>query len=341
MGSGGGQGIRRYLVYDTFGAVIQLTPIPGNLVNDPAGIALRKDTELFVGNRAAHTGNSSISRFTLNGSFYQAAGTIIGNDVTDCHQLAFDYVNGELFQTNWTTGKLSRFLFDENGDAIANGYVLMPDNDKMLGVAVRPSNRQLFVSDYNYVRRFSRNPDGSYTSIGSFNIQPGELYHYMKFHNDELYLAAFQTNRVLRFSFDASGYPVLKEVIPAEGALDMDFSPDGQEMFVTNHRSGSITRYRYNPATDIWTAFGDPILTPSLGGIVITPTICPLQADLTGDCVVNLLDLYEFIGQWLDSVDPYYCTLSANMAGPDSECKVNIEDFSVFASQWMAEFEHE
>jgi hypothetical protein len=208
----------------------------------------------------------------------------------------------------------------------------------MLGVAVRPADRQLFVSDYDYVRRFSRNTDGSYTFIGTFTVQSGELYHFMKFHNDELYLAAFQTNRVLRFSFDAMGNPVFKQAISATGAVDMDFSPDGQEMFVTNHRSGSITRYRYESGTDTWTAFGDPIPTPSLAGIVITPTVCPLQADLTGDCIVNLQDLYAFISQWLQSVDPYYCTLSANMAGPESECKVNVEDFSNFASQWMTSF---
>jgi len=338
MVSGGGQGLRRYIAYDTFGAILQLTPIPGNLVDDPAGLAMRNDNELFVGNRAAHSGNGSISRFTLNGSFYQAAGTITGNYVTDCHQLAFDHDNGELFQTNWPTGKLSRFLFDGSGNAIANGYIQMPDGNKMLGVAVRPADRQLFVSDYDYVRRFSRNTDGSYTFIGTFTVQSGELYHFMKFHNDELYLAAFQTNRVLRFSFDAMGNPVFKQAISATGAVDMDFSPDGQEMFVTNHRSGSITRYRYESGTDTWTAFGDPIPTPSLAGIVITPTVCPLQADLTGDCIVNLQDLYAFISQWLQSVDPYYCTLSANMAGPESECKVNVEDFSIFASQWMTSF---
>jgi DNA-binding beta-propeller fold protein YncE len=338
MVSGGGQGIRRYIAYDTFGAILQLTPIPGSLVNDPSGLALRNDTELFVGNRAAHTGNGSISRFTLNGSFYQAAGTITGNYVTDCHQLAFDYANGELFQTNWQTGKLSRFLFDQDGNAVANGFVQMPDTDDMLGVAVRPADRQLFVSDYDYVRRFSRDPDGSYTFISTFGLQSGELYHLMKFHSDELYLAAFQTNRVLRYSFDTSGNPVFKQAIVATGAVDMDFSPDGQEMFVTNHRNGGITRYRYDTDTDTWAPFGDVIPTPSLGGIVITPTVCPLQADLTGDCVVNMHDLYAFVGQWLQSVDPYYCTLSGNMAGPEEECSVNMKDFSVFASQWMMEF---
>ena len=118
----------------------------------------------------------------------------------------------------------------------------------------------------------------------------------------------------------------------------MDFSPDGQEMFVSNHRDGGLYRYRYDAENDQWIRFGDLIPTPMLGGVVITPTVCPLLADLTGDCVVDIEDLYAFVGQWMQSVDPYYCTLSANMAGPEEECAVNIEDFAVFASQWMEEF---
>jgi hypothetical protein len=161
----------------------------------------------------------------------------------------------------------------------------------------------------------------------------------MKFRNDELYLSAFQTDRVLRFSFDTQGNPIFKQAISATGALDMAFSPDGQEMFVTNHRNGGITRYRYDTDNDTWVPFGDVIPTPSLGGIVITPTVCPLQADLTGDCIVDIADLYEFLNQWLETIDPYYCTLSANMDGAEEECTVNIEDFAIFASQWMDEFE--
>jgi DNA-binding beta-propeller fold protein YncE len=337
MISGGGQGVRRYIAYDTFGAILQLPPIPGNLLNDPSSPALRNDTDLFISNRAAH-GVSSIARFTLTGSNYTPAGIITDNNLADAHQLAFDPVSGELFQTNRLSGKLSRFVFDTSGNPTANGYVQMPDGNPMLGVVIRLADQQLFVSNYDYVRRFTRNPDGSYTFVSNFNVQSGELYHYMKVHNDELYLAAFQTDRVLRFSFDAQGNPVFKQAIAATGALDTAFSPDGQEMFVTNHRNGGITRYRYDADNDTWTPFGDVIPTPSLGGIVITPTVCPLQADLTGDCIVNMQDLYAFIGQWLQSVDPYYCTLSANMAGPDSECTVNMKDFAVFASQWMEIF---
>jgi hypothetical protein len=91
------------MVYDTYGAIIQLTPIPGSSVNDPAGLALRTDRELFVSNRAAHSGNSSIMRFDLYGSQYAYRDTITGNSVTDCHQAAYDPIAGE-------------FVSDELGD---------------------------------------------------------------------------------------------------------------------------------------------------------------------------------------------------------------------------------
>lgn len=334
MGSGGGQGIRRYMVYDTHGAIVQLTPIPGNLVNDPAGLALRNETELFVSNRAAHSGNSSITRFDLIGSQFAYRDTITGNYVTDCHQAAFDSITDELFQTNWASGYLSRFIINGDGDAIANGYVNMPDSKRMLGVAIRPSTQHLFVSDYDYVRQFSRNPEGTYTHIGNPIQQPNSLLHFMKFHNDELYLASFNMNSVLRYTFDAQGVPIWKESITAPGAVDMAFSPDGQEMFVTDHRNGGINRYRYDEDNDTWVQFGDMLPTPMLGGIVITSTVCPLRADLTGDCIVDYADLAEFVGQWLLSVDPYYCTLSADLEG--EECVVQLEDFASFAAQWMA-----
>lgn len=334
MGSGGGQGIRRYMVYDTYGAIVQLTPIPGNLVNDPAGLALRSETELFVSNRAAHSGNSSIMRFDLNGSQFAYRDTITGNSVTDCHQAAFDLVRGELFQSNWSTGILSRFLFDDDGNPAANGYVSMPDNGRMLGVAIRPTTQHLFVSDYNYVRLFNLNPDGTYTYIGNPIQHSNALLHFMKFHNDELYLASFNKNAVLRYAFDAQGVPIWKESIYAPGAVDMAFSPDGQEMFVTDHRNGGINRYRHDEENDIWLKFGDMLPTPMLGGIVITPTVCPLRADLTGDCAVDYADLTVFIDQWMLSVDPYYCILSADLEG--DECSVQLEDFAFFATQWLA-----
>ncbi len=336
MGAGHKQGVRRYIVQGSFGSTEQLTPIPGDILYDPAGLALRSDTDLFIGNRAAHTGASTIARFTLTGSAFAYRDTFGGNQVTDCHQLCFDPNTGELFQTNWTTGILSRFVFDSDDNPVPNGVIQMPDGGNQLGVVVRPADRQLFVSDYTKVRRFAPQPDGSYIYLGDFAPNGSALYHFMKCKDDILYLTNFNANEVLRFTFDASGNPTLKDSIAAEGALDVDFSPDGQEMFVTDHRNGGIMRYRFDGPSDTWVRVGDKIPTPMLGGIVVTLEVCSLRADLTGDCRVNNLDLYEFSQQWLITGDDEYCILNANLVG--ETCFVDLADYAVFASQWLMDY---
>ncbi len=73
-----------------------------------------------------------------------------------------------------------------------------------------------------------------------------------------------------------------------------------------------------------------------LGGIVIVPTVCPLSADLTGDCIVNLADLLVFATQWLVPGDDYYCTMGGNLVG--DKCLVTLEDFAEFAAQWLTKY---
>ena len=58
------------------------------------------------------------------------------------------------------------------------------------------------------------------------------------------------SNRILRYSFDGAGNPVFKGAVGANGVVDLAFSPDGMEMFATNHRSGGLTRYYYEVDTD-------------------------------------------------------------------------------------------
>ena len=63
---------------------------------------------------------------------------------------------------------------------------------------------------------------------------------------------------------------------------------------------------------------------------------CPLVADLSGDCAVDKHDMRIFAEQWLASGDPADCPLSADFAGDD--CKVNLQDFAVLASEWLEYF---
>ena len=64
---------------------------------------------------------------------------------------------------------------------------------------------------------------------------------------------------------------------------------------------------------------------------------CPLVADLSGDCAVDEYDMSIFAEQWLASGNPADCPLSADFAGDD--CKVNLQDFAVLASEWLVYFD--
>jgi 6-phosphogluconolactonase (cycloisomerase 2 family) len=267
-GSGGFQPVERFLVAGTNGALTRISDISPAFTNDPVCPVFDNAYELFVSNRAAHSGNGSISRFTFDTSFgtFNPNGSITGNFVTDPVQMAFNPVDGELFVTNWQGGKLSRFVFDAQRNAVANGTLTMPDGNPQLGVAVRALDQQLFVSHYGAVRRFSRNANGSYTHIGNFTLPGGSAIHFMSFRGDELYVAEYAQGSVHRFRFDAGGNPVANGTVNCSGALAVAFSPDRNEMFVARHSVGGFQRFLYQTATDSWTPMA--IQTgPSAGGL--------------------------------------------------------------------------
>lgn len=270
-GSGGFQPIERYLVAGTGGALTRISDIPPAVTNDPAALAFDNQYELFVSNRAAHSGNGSVSRFVFDTAFgvFTPNGTITGNGLVDCVQPAFDPVTGELFVTNWNSRQVSRFTFDANRNAVANGTLAMPDTSNQLGIAIRALDQQLFVSSYTFVRRFARNPNGSYTFLGNLTIPGASLIHFMAFRGDELYVAEYNAGRVHRFLFDGSGNPVANGFVAVPNAIGVAFSPDRNEMFVARHNIGGMQRLIYAPGTDTWTPTTLQA-TPSLGGIATT-----------------------------------------------------------------------
>lgn len=271
VGAGGGQPIERFTIAGTNGALTQISNIPGAAVDDPIALAFNNQQELFVANRNGHQGGSSISRFVFDATYgsFTPNGVITGNGVTDSVQLAFNPVDGELFQANFTQGVVSRFTFDAQGNAVANGTVAMPDADRQLGIAFRTLDQQMFVSHYTYVRRFSRNANGTYSHVGNFTIPGGSSIHFMGFRGDELYVCDIATSAVHRFVFDASGNPVPNGSVPVHSAIGVAFSPDQNEMFVARHYSGGFQRLLYDANTDSW----NPTTLqpgPQMGGIATT-----------------------------------------------------------------------
>jgi 6-phosphogluconolactonase (cycloisomerase 2 family) len=271
-GSGGFQPIERFLVAGSNGPMTRISDIPPSVTNDPIALAFDNQYELFVANRAGHSGNGSVSRFTFDGSFgtFQPNGTITGNGLTDPVQIAFNPVDGELFVTNWRGGILSRFRFDAQGNAVPSGTLQMPDGGNQLGVAIRALDQQLFVSSYTAVRRFARQANGSYTHLGDMRLTGGgNLIHFMAFRGDELYVAEYSQGLVHRFGFDAGGNPVAQGTVAVPGAVAIAFSPDRDEMFVARHAVGGFQRFRHDAPTDSWIA--TTLQTgPSAGGIATT-----------------------------------------------------------------------
>ncbi|MBM4060410.1 MAG: lactonase family protein [Planctomycetes bacterium] len=271
VGSGSFQPIERFVVGGTNGPLTAIPSIPAALTNDPTFPAFNQQYELFVSNRHAHNGQGSVSRFLFDPTFgvFNPNGTITGNSLSDCIQLAFNPLDGELFVGNWTNGRVSRFTFDAQGNAVANGTVTMPDASNILGVAIRAQDQQLLVSAYTFVRRFTRQANGSYVHAGNFTIPGGSLIHGMTFRNDELYVCDVATNAVHRFTFDASNQPVANGSVPTTSAIACAFSPDGEEMFVARHFAGGFQRLLRVPASNSWT----PTTVyngPQAGGIATT-----------------------------------------------------------------------
>jgi len=300
-GSGGGQPVERYRIEGTGGDITRLSDIEGTLVDDPVAVIFRTPVQLLVSNRSAHSGNSTISTFIFDPDYltYTPGPVISGNGLTDAVQMALDPVTGELFVTNWTGGVVSRFLFDESGNAVPNGTLTLNDSDAQLGIAIREANQDLFISDYNYIRHFRHQPDGSYVRAADINI-PGEtLIHFMCFRGDELYVCGFSTGMVYRFLFDDNGDPLPNGTVVSPDALGVAFSPDGQEMLVSHHLNGAIARYLYDEATDTWQYF-EEIETPSLAGIA---TMLMCIGDLDQDLDVDQSDLGILLSAYGNNAD--------------------------------------
>lgn len=271
VGSGSFQPISRFVVGGTGGAISSIPSIPASLTNDPTFAAFNQQYELFVGNRHGANGQGSISRFTFDPSFgvFNPSGTIIGNGLSTCMQPAFNPIDGELFVGNWGNGRVSRFTFDAVGNAVANGSMVMPDNQRTFGVAIRAADQQLFASANGFVRRFARQPGGGYTHTGNFAIPGATLIHALAFRGDELFVNDIGTNAVYRFRFDAAGAPIASGSVACASPISCAFSPDGNEMFVARHYAGGLQRFLFDAVNDTWTP--STILPgPSAGGIATT-----------------------------------------------------------------------
>lgn len=329
QGAGGGQPVQRFAVSSQTGEFLRLSDIPGATVDDPISVVFRSAEMLLVANRDGHQGGGSISTFSFGADFttFTQGPTITGNSLTDPAQIALNPADGELFATNFTSGLVSRFRFDGSDNAIANGTLQMPDGAQQLGVTIRLADQQLFVSSYTFIRRFVRGPNGTYSHLANFTIPGASLIHFMRFRGDELYVSDFATQTVYRFRFDENGNPIPNGSVPANGAIDVAFSPDGQHMFVASHGAGGINRFSYNSDTDGWT-FIENVPAPRLGGISVT-SLAACYGDINGDRNVGLADLTILLSHFGETGSVTY-----DEGNLDGAAGVGLQDLALLLAEF-------
>jgi hypothetical protein len=276
---GSGQDILRFNIAGTNGAATPLSPILAAQTNDPAGLVFRTPNDLFVGNRHGNNGSGSIRKFSFDASFNPSAGSITtGNGLRNVHQLAMDRANDQLYAVDVFTSRLSRFSFDGSGELVADTFFSLASDTR--GVAVSADGSQIFTSipNSNRILRYQR-IGGGLTQLADIVLPNGLNPHYMQFRGNELFVADLGGNvgqggngRIHRVNFDANGNPWFKPLITGSNSpLDLTFSPDGMEMFASNHLSPTgIDRYLYNAGSDTWTLSGNIATGASLGGVATT-----------------------------------------------------------------------
>lgn len=263
------------------GTSLSLPGIPAAELNDPSGLAFRDESsELFVTNRHGNQAigsDGSISRFVYDPDLrtFTANGTIPLSGPG--HGIAFNPVDGELFvglvgPDFFFAGGVQRFTFDGGGAAIENiaGFLNV---GTVRGVAVSPDGERLYVTTAgNVIRQFDlANNNAELTPV---NVSGAPNLHYMEVLSNELYVAALGSDQVLRYAIESNNDLTFRDSFVAQGAVDVAFSPDGQEMLVSGHTTSDVIhRFTYDSANDTWVPLAlDNLSTgTSLGGIQTLP----------------------------------------------------------------------
>jgi len=115
---------------------------------------------------------------------------------------------------------------------------------------------------------------------------------------------------------NASG--ITSFTVPADSAVVIVLAPAGGQIVVSGTRkliNNVVVDYRTN------TSF------PTCAQVQASPL--RLAGDITGDCIVDLQDLAEFAGHWLDQ------GICLGRADIESDETVNFTDFGKLAHNWL------
>ncbi|MEK6703845.1 MAG: beta-propeller fold lactonase family protein [Planctomycetota bacterium] len=277
------------------GTTFPLANIPKTEVFDPAGIAFRSASDLFVGNRHGNVlGQGSISRFTLSpdGATTTQTANFTAPGMIGVHELAYDATRDHLFAACVNNG-VYRFRFDASGNPVLVGS--FAPGRLARGIAVHPSGGYLYMTAASgTIFTFQLTGQSGVTELPATSIPGASNLHFFCVSPDarHLYASDIGSNKVFRFRLGALGELTLDQTITSQAAIDLAFSPDYTEMFVGNHFQGGITRYRAGAELN-WTQSGT-IATPSMGGFgtFVAPGCI---ADFNFDGAVDFFDYDDYV----------------------------------------------
>lgn len=270
-------GILKFDVADDFAPAVQGVAIPKGQVHDPLGLAFRNTSaEVFVGNRhgnnAADGTAGSISRFSYSAKTetFTFNGEITGAGMGAISQIAFNPKEDELFAANCCNGGvgISRFSFDAQGNATANGSIDTGAEPRILGVMVAPSGKRLYATSVfsGVVRQFEL-PSGN--ELAGFTIPGATRLHLMSLFDADLYIGDINGN-VYHLSINkATDDLTLVDTIPADAPISVALSPSGLEMFATAHQFGSASIIDRFKAGSSWSPTTKVPTPMSLGGTLV------------------------------------------------------------------------
>ena len=277
------------------GSIFALADIPTTEVFDPAGIAFRSASDLFVGNRHGNIlGLGSISRFTLSPD--GATTTFVQNftapGMIGVHELAYDATRDQLFATSVNNG-VFRFGFDAGGQPVfVNSFAA---GRRARGIVVHPNGEFLYLTQASgTIYTFRLDANNGVTELAPMTVPGASNLHFFCVSPDarHVYLGDINASAVFRFRLASEGGLTLDQTIPSSAAIDLAFSPDYREMYVGNHFQGGINRFTTIDQSS-WTPAGQ-IVTPSMGGFG-TYTAPGCVADFNFDGFIDFFDYDAFV----------------------------------------------
>jgi len=270
--------VYRYQIDGTGGAATQLAGLPVGQVFDPVSAEFRTPTELLVGNHHGNVlGEGSVSRFEIDSV---GNPTYLGNFTapgmnSGTHGMGINPSTGELFAATVGNGI---FRFDFVGDnPVPNGSF---SSGAWNGLQISPSGKYVYGTPFGTtVHQFEINPDDSISYLDSLSPPGASRLDFFGMRLDEeIYIGDNSASLVHRYEVLEDDNLLYKGNISVPTAVDIAFSPDSQEMFVSSYHDG-VYRFLYESSTDSWIQTG-LIEMEWAAGIAVTPIPEPTTLSL-------------------------------------------------------------